>query len=173
MLTTLEQILLELGITEYYLKKNKLPPCLEPPLQELEVVTIDFEGKPFILQKRAAQAFREMQIAAFDDKITIKPYSGFRSYLYQKNLIQKHLQKGRPLENILSHIAIPGFSEHHTGRAVDIYADDHSTLEEAFEQTLAYQWLTKNASQFNFKLSYPRDNQTGIIFEPWHWCFHP
>jgi D-alanyl-D-alanine carboxypeptidase len=103
--------------------------------------------------------------------IFLKPYSGFRSFLYQKCLIERHLKNGRPLESILTHIAIPGFSEHHSGQAVDIHENGKAILEEEFENTAEFKWLLKNASVFNFRMSYPKSNSYGIIYEPWHWFY--
>jgi LAS superfamily LD-carboxypeptidase LdcB len=42
-------------------------------------------------------------------------------------------------------------------------------LNEAFEKTQAFEWLIENATRFNFRLSYPRKNNMGIVYEPWHW----
>ncbi len=168
---SLEEIHKELGITSKHIASNRLAKCEQPPLNTLEIVDIDFEGKPFVLTNTTAKAWREMCAAALAEKIDLKPFSGFRSYLHQKRLIERHLNNGRPIEDILTHIAIPGFSEHHSGRAIDIYSGEHSVLEEAFEQTPAFQWLMKNAGRFNFRLSYPRGNPHGIVFEPWHWYY--
>ena len=44
-------------------------------------------------------------------------------------------------------------------------------LEEDFENTGAFDWLSRRASQFGFHLSYPRDNPHGVIYEPWHWAW--
>ncbi len=170
-LLSLEEIHKELGITAKHITENRLAKCEQPPLNTLEIVDIDFEGKPFVLTNAAAKAWREMCAAARSENIDLKPFSGFRSYLHQKRLIERHLSNGRPIEDILTHIAIPGFSEHHSGRAIDIYTGDNCVLEEAFEQTPAFAWLMKNAGRFNFRLSYPRGNQYGIVFEPWHWYY--
>lgn len=169
--SVLKNIHNDLGITEEQLTLNLLNFCEEPPLEELEIVAIDFEGKPFILKKSTAKAWRSMQLNAESDGIRLNPFSGFRSYLHQKRLIERHISNGRPLKDILTHIAIPGFSEHHSGRAIDIYADNHSVLEEAFEKTPAFSWLVENAAKFKFSMSYPRQNKYGIIYEPWHWYF--
>ncbi|MFN7904211.1 MAG: D-alanyl-D-alanine carboxypeptidase family protein [Pseudobdellovibrionaceae bacterium] len=59
----------------------------------------------------------------------------------------------------------------HSGRAIDVYANGRAVLEEEFEATDAFDWLTKNAARFDFSLSYPRDNLLGIIFEPRHWFY--
>ena len=60
----------------------------------------------------------------------------------------------------------------HTGRAVDIGAPGFPGLDEAFEHTAVFDWLQKNASNFGFTLSFPRENPGGFIYEPWHCCFH-
>ncbi len=71
----------------------------------------------------------------------------------------------------MTHIAIPGFSEHHSGRAIDIHTKGKNILDEEFESTEEFIWLSKNAAQFEFRLSYPRSNSFGIIYEPWHWFY--
>lgn len=161
----------ELGIKAKHLQENKLEYHPQPPLNLLEVVDIDFEGKPFVLRSEAAKAWKKMRASAASENIRLQPFSGFRSYIHQKRLIENHLKNGRIIESILTHIAIPGFSEHHTGFAIDIHADGKPTLEEGFENTEEFYWLNKNASQFGFQLSYPRSNDCGIIYEPWHWYF--
>ena len=167
----LKRIYAELNITENHLSANKLARCKQAYLHDLEVVDIDFDGRPFILAIPAAVAWRNMQQVAKSDGIFLEAYSGFRSYIYQKQLIARKLEKGRPLEAILQETAIPGFSEHHSGCAVDIVTDAKYELLEHFDQTEAFKWLGENAGRFAFQLSYPRNNTKGIIYEPWHWCF--
>ncbi len=73
--------------------------------------------------------------------------------------------------------ALPGYSEHNApvNNAVDfvnadgINGDNPGQTPEDFERLPEYQWLLEHAHGFNFHLSYPRDNQLGISFEPWHW----
>ena len=43
--------------------------------------------------------------------------------------------------------------------------------EEAFEGTGAFDWLQRHAARYGFRLSYPRGNPHGIVYEPWHWRF--
>jgi zinc D-Ala-D-Ala carboxypeptidase len=171
----MEKVLLEihdsLGISQQHITANRLSLHPQPHLEKLQVVDIDFEGKPFILISPAAQAWLKMKEAALSERILLMPFSGFRSYLHQKNLIERHLKNGRKIDEILTHIAIPGFSEHHSGRAIDIHASGRAVLEEEFEATQAFAWLTKNAGLFDFHLSYPKANSLGIIYEPWHWFY--
>ncbi|MEK9173171.1 MAG: D-alanyl-D-alanine carboxypeptidase family protein, partial [Patescibacteria group bacterium] len=39
-----------------------------------------------------------------------------------------------------------------------------------FEKTNSYKWLTENAYQYGYVLSYPPNN-IYYQFEPWHWRF--
>lgn len=167
----LKKIHEELEINENHISHCKLEFSKEPPLSDLEIVEIDYEGKPFILAKTTAKAWSEMKRSAEKELVRIDPLSGFRSYLYQKQLIARQIKMGNSLEVVLTQIAIPGFSEHHTGRAIDICTDGKYIFTQEFENTKAYEWLSRNAEKFGFRLSYPRDNQMGIVFEPWHWYF--
>ena len=64
----------------------------------------------------------------------------------------------------------PGFSEHHSGRALDLGTPGCDGLSEDFEATQAFEWLSESASRFGFVLSYPHDNAWGFSYEPWHWA---
>ncbi len=99
------------------------------------------------MDKTAAQAWRQMCVSATSENIALKPYSGFRSYLHQKQLIKRKLDNGRLLDVILTETAIPGFSEHHSGRAVDVCAEGQFYLSEDFEKTEAFAWLKGNAAR--------------------------
>ena len=32
-------------------------------------------------------------------------------------------------------------------------------------------WVKANAARFGFRMSYPRGNAQGFIYEPWHWYY--
>lgn len=132
----------------------------------------DCFGRPAKLHPAAAEAWQNMQLAAQQDGIELQLVSAFRSLSYQANLIHQKLQQGQALADILQTNAAPGHSEHHSGCAVDISTAEQTPLQEAFEQTPAFNWLQKQAKEHGFTMSYPRDNPHGIIYEPWHWCFH-
>jgi D-alanyl-D-alanine carboxypeptidase len=89
----------------------------------------------------------------------------------QTLIVRRKLARGQHIEEILKVSAIPGCSEHHTGRALDLGSPDHLKLEPSFARTAAYRWLRRRAGAFGFRLSYPRNNPQGIAFEPWHWCW--
>ena len=51
---------------------------------------------------------------------------------------------------------------------IDISCPESEPLEECFENTTAFEWLTKSAHRYGFTLSYPRNNRHGIAYETWH-----
>jgi D-alanyl-D-alanine carboxypeptidase len=91
---------------------------------------------------------------------------------YQRQIIERKLAGGQTMEQILQTSAAPGFSEHHSGRTVDLNAAGCQPLTEAFEQTRAFAWLVRCAPDFGFSMTYPRNNNLGVIYEPWHWTIH-
>ncbi len=74
------------------------------------------------------------------------------------------------LDSILKENKLPGFSQHHSGNAIDIVSNSYK-LSIEFEKSTAYKWLLDNANQYGFHLPYTKNNQEGIIFEPWHWFY--
>jgi D-alanyl-D-alanine carboxypeptidase len=162
----------ELGIPETYVETTKFRFCPEVALSLLVVAQLDDAGRPIVLTSPARDAWLAMRVAATQDGIDLLPFSGFRSYLYQRGLIRAKLTKGETIEQILTVLAAPGYSEHHTGEALDITTLNCRQASEAFADTLAYKWLVTNAAQFGFKESFAADNPHGLVYEPWHWKFH-
>lgn len=160
----------ELGIPTNYGASREL--MFQPEVDLTRLVAISGSADREIrLVDSAATAWRSMHAAALAANITLLPLSGFRSIARQAEIIRAKLAGGRSIESILGVIAAPGYSEHHTGRALDIGSPDCKPLEECFGETAAFAWLAAHARSFQFTLSYPRDNQHGISYEPWHWCW--
>jgi D-alanyl-D-alanine carboxypeptidase len=136
---------------------------------ELVSVGQDIYGRDQRLTPPAAEAWNEMKTAAEQDGETLQLVSAFRSVDYQKQLIERKLAAGQTWDQILHVSALPGYSEHHTGRAIDITTPDFKPLTEEFEHSSAFKWLTQRANEFGFTMTYPRNNEFGIAYEPWHW----
>lgn len=148
-----EEILLARGFIEY------------PEATALDVAEAT-PDRTFELVPEAAAAWKAMKAAAAKAGIKLWLKSAFRSISYQAGIIRDKIANGETIEQILAESAPPGYSEHHTGLAVDI-----NSLKASFENTDAYEWLTRHAGDFGFELSYPRNNAQGYNFEPWHWRF--
>ena len=133
----------------------------------------DMFGRPQKMTAETRNAWQHMRAAAGETGIDLKLVSAHRSVDDQCKLIRRKLDDGRALDDILRVNAIPGHSEHHTGRALDLHAGDAEPLRECFAEHPAFDWLNQRAREFGFYLSYPRGNEKGIDYEPWHWCYHP
>lgn len=169
-LARIAALMRELGIPQHIVVERNLP--LFPEAEVLvETASESSNGTPFLLEPDTAAAWHRMQQAAHEDGIALVLLSAFRSLDYQAAIIRRKLQQGRSLEEILSVSAVPGYSEHHSGRAVDIGAPESLSLEAAFERTPAFQWLLQHAPGHGFAMSYPRNNKYDYVYEPWHWCF--
>ena len=158
----------KLGIDSDYAYSRVLVAFSEA--SELVKIENDLDPRCLYLAPPAAKLWQKMKAAALKDEIDLQIYSGFRSYEYQRNLIAERVLNGENIESVLSYLAAPGYSEHHTGLAVDLTTSGCSAGCEEFEHTPAFKWLETHASKFQFHLSYPRNNPWGFVYEPWHWC---
>lgn len=165
----LPRVLAALGLELRACLERGLPFHREPA--RLRFVGRDRSGRAHWLVEPAAEAFLAMRAAAHRDGIALEIVSSFRSILHQAEIFRRKLARGIPLERILEVNAPPGFSEHHSGRALDLGAPGCPPAEEVFEETAAFRWLAAHAQGFGFRMSYPRGNPYGFVYEPWHWCW--
>jgi D-alanyl-D-alanine carboxypeptidase len=137
----------------------------------LVLAGFDRYRRPLWLASPTARAWQRMREAAYRDGIVLDAISGYRSHDYQLGIFERKLTRGQTVEQILTVNAAPGYSEHHSGRALDIGTPGEPPAEESFENTDAFAWLRERADDFGFRMSYPRNNPHGIVYEPWHWFY--
>ena len=162
-------ILANLGIPTELIEKKSLVLCAEA--DELVIAALGDDGREHRLAPVAAAAWATMSSAARSDAVIIKIASAFRSIDRQAQIVRGKLAQGLAVGAILSASAPPGYSEHHTGRAIDITTHGVAPFALEFEDTPAFAWLTANAARFGFVLSYPPGNPYGYQYEPWHWFY--
>ncbi len=146
-------------------------PYKEAPLSQLKPITADGRIK---MRSAAAKEFIKMKNAARRVGVILTPISGFRSVEEQKGLFfGVKAQRNQETKKRAEVSAPPGYSEHHTGYAVDIGDGKvpSTNLKVSFEKTAAYRWLRDNAAKYSFELSFPPDNPGGVSYEPWHWRY--
>ncbi|NEQ37520.1 MAG: D-alanyl-D-alanine carboxypeptidase family protein [Okeania sp. SIO3I5] len=146
-------------------------PYEEASWQELKPV---FGNQNVRLRSSAAEKFNALADAAWSANIDLVPLSGFRTLADQEYLFfEVKAERGQVTSQRAEVSAPPGYSEHHTGYAIDIgdASSPGSYLKVSFENTRAFEWLQENAGNYGFELSFPRDNPQGISYEPWHWRF--
>ena len=126
------------------------------------------------LRDAAAIAFDNMANDARNDGIDLIALSGYRTQDEQNALFFEVKQaRNQDAAKRAEVSAPPGYSEHHTGFAVDIgdanEPDTHVEVE--FGETPGFEWLQNNAARYSFELSFPEGNDQGVSYEPWHWRF--
>ena len=93
--------------------------------------------------------------------------SGYRSYDRQVDNFGKKAKK-RGIEDTQKYNTIPGFSEHHTGKAFDIFS-----LTDSFwnNNPDVKDWVAENAGMYGFNVTYSAEG-TLRMEEPWHLYYY-
>lgn len=129
------------------------------------------------LKNLAAEPLAKLINAAYGDGYrNIKVNGAFRSLEQQKKLFEEEVlfwkkKVDAPYEKANEKVAKPGYSEHHTGLAVDIVAGPSE--KEELKKTPFYEWLTKKAYLYGFIERYPKGKETvtDFIWEHWHYRY--
>ena len=147
---------------------NKMPEGFVPEVTDI--------GDGYRLETTAADAWHDMQAAAWGDGISLWVISAYRTYERQVELYEQKVAEYESYgynteeakEQAAQWVAVPGTSEHSIGRAIDV-----CSLEESFENSEKFAWLQKHCAEFGFILRFPKDkvDVTGISYEPWHYRY--
>lgn len=144
---------------------------LEPDY-EVDTVTMDASyGTIGIEMERETYAqFQKMAQAALADGVQLYVTSGYRGYVDQQEVFDSYLLEGGEAYALV-YAAKPGYSEHQTGRALDIFTPGMTLT--SFAGTKGANWLASEAYKYGFILRYPEDkvDLTGYEFEPWHYRY--
>lgn len=153
-------------------KKRSLPDNYTPnDLTEPQVpFSFNEKNEKRKLRKEAASALEYLFQLASKDGIKLYGISGYRSYSTQKSVYNANVQsQGKEAADKVS--AMPGYSEHQTGLAMDVSsASAKFGLEESFGATAEGKWLAAHAHEAGFIIRYPKGKEaiTGYSYEPWH-----
>ena len=140
-------------------------------------------GDVYQLVPSAREALCAMMLAMEKDIKSNLPYvtSAYRSYSYQHDLFEKYVKKytdnGMSREDAEAEVAKlsarPGTSEHQSGLCVDFMTANMTSLNNEFESSAAFEWLSRNAYKYGFILRYPKDKTdvTSYSYESWHYRF--
>ena len=149
-------------------KSTLLPAGYEPAdLVALDGSGLSLSRKGHRLRKSAYEALLEMDKAARKDGITLLVSSAWRSYDYQGTVFARNVAESGRAE-ALRVSAPPGASQHQLGTAMDF-----GDITDAFASTAAGRWMSRNAGNFGFSLSYPQGQEaiTGYVWESWHYRY--
>lgn len=110
----------------------------------MQVRVVDIDGTD--VELATARALRAMRAAAAREGVAFSLHSGFRTHQRQAELYQEWRRGAGNLA------ARPGYSNHQSGRAVDLGLD-----------AAGIAWMAANARTFGFYRT--------VRGEPWHWEF--
>jgi len=130
--------------------------------------SISYENYRIYVLPKTKEAILKMSAQAREDSVFLIVDSGFRSVDFQKRIIKDRLKAGEEYQKVINFVAPPGYSQHHSGLAVDFFPSGA-----LFASTNEYLWLKNNAADFGFYESYPEDSSGYIPWESWHWTLEP
>ena len=147
----------------YYLDNNYVP-------DNLEIINKEYSTDKKQLVQVAKEAFESLSKEAKKEGYIIKVMSSYRNYNYQKNLYNKYV-KIDGIEIADTYSARPGYSEHQTGLAIDVFNDKEAYTN--FEKTKEFIWMQEHAHEYGYILRFPKgkEQETGYQFESWHYRY--
>lgn len=156
------------------------PVKAEPKAEELGIVEGNYQ-----LDQRIVKNYQTLREAAATAGVQLQLVSAYRSVSYQGTIFQEAVNAAMVQEGLSEAAATAkvkltmteaGFSEHHTGLALDVVDEEWlatspaNMLEAAYGDFKGAQWLAKNAPTYGFIIRYPKNKEsvTQITYEPWH-----
>ena len=157
-------------------KQNKLPEDWEEKVELVD--TKDAWNDDTKVEKKALEKFNELAAdLKKNDGITIELDSAYRSVAAQQELWDTwSADPNKGPEYVQKYVAVPGYSEHHTGLAIDIVLDFGevegivSDNDAMIQNTEAFAKIHAKLAKYGFILRYleGKDEITGYSYEPWH-----
>lgn len=144
-------------------------------LNRVEFVTIkNILDKEIKVEKVTYNSFLKLQAYLLEKNIEIGIDSSYRSIEDQSKVWDEYANK-YGIDYCNKYVAPAGYSEHHTGLAIDFYIKVNGKYpkddKEVFDYQLdKYKEVEKYLKDFGFILRYPekKQNITGYSYEPWH-----
>lgn len=155
-------------------KTHKLPGNYE---EIVPLVTVKNSlGREFQIEGDTYAHFVQLREALLKQGIQIELDSIYRSVARQQEIVKEFTEK-YGADYVRQYVAVPGYSEHHTGLAVDIclvvdgkVIDDN---DEMIAQKEIFAKIHPLLADYGFILRYPQGQEaiTGYSYEPWHFRY--
>ena len=157
---------------------NGWHPLEEGFIPDLAQIDTRFANEGYKFDSRAIEALNAMCQAALKDGVKLWVISPWRRNATQTANFNAQVQrvlaknpsftKEQAEAEAATVVARPWTSEHQLGLAIDF-----NSVEESFEDTPQFEWLSENAQDYGFIMRYPKSKQsiTGVIYEPWHYRY--
>ena len=154
---------------------NRLPNGFEDTIELIP--TENVAGNKFKVEKKTYDAFLGLQEDVLkNDGIQTVLLGSYRTIKQQEEIFERNLSEFG-LEYTRKYVAKPGYSEHHTGLAIDVgillEGKLYRTKEELLSVKHLFEIVHKKLPLYGFILRYPKDKEsiTKIAYEPWHYRY--
>ena len=155
-------------------KQNKLPDDWEDNVELVDAK--NKYGDEYKVEKKAYEKFLEMQKELEKEGIIIELDSVTRSVAEQQKLWDTWtVEYGE--DYVKKYVAVPGYSEHHTGLAIDICIEKDGKRINDNDDMIAekdiFAKIHTKLAKYGFILRYldGKDAITGYSYEPWHFRY--
>ncbi|MBR4726877.1 MAG: M15 family metallopeptidase [Clostridia bacterium] len=156
-------------------KQHKLPDDWEANVRLED--SVNRYGETYQVETTALKAFYELQKDLLEnDGVIIELDSTYRSVKRQQE-IWDEFEAEKGLEYAQKYVAVPGYSEHHTGLAIDICIEKDGVQiydnDEMIAEREIFAVIHSKLADHGFILRYPegKDDITGYSYEPWHFRY--
>lgn len=155
---------------EYIILVNRENLC--PPHLNFEFVDSHSKfNSGILLEKETFECWKQFQNQALLDGYEIEIESAYRSKEHQKQVMDEViLEKG--YDHAVKYVAMPGYSEHQTGLAIDVCLKkgDRYLIDHELTNLDITEYLKTKSHNFGFIIRYPKGKEdiTGYNYEPWH-----
>lgn len=145
-------------------------------IKDAQTFSYPVDKDDFQISSRVMDQMDKM-IKACDDAVGTDSHSmsissAYRSKEYQQNVWDEAVQTNGE-EYAKQYVAVPGYSEHHTGLAVDFGITNTDGTAGSFSGSQNAEWMDENSWRYGFVRRYPTEKVdiTGISNESWHFRF--
>ena len=152
-------------------KQNKLPDNWEDIVELVD--TKNAWDEDIKVEKKTYEKYQELKTDLEKEGVFIELDSVYRSVAEQQKLWDDWT-KEKGLEYVQKYVAVPGYSEHHTGLAIDICIKKNGELVYENDDMIAereiFAKIHQKLADYGFILRYleGKDAITGYSYEPWH-----
>ena len=153
-------------------KNHALPADWEESIETVH--TVNSVSDDVIVETKAYEAYLRLKDdLAKNDGIHVELDSAFRSVAEQRDIMRRFTEKYGE-DYARRTVATPGYSEHHTGLALDLYfrldGKDVYYNEDMVKHPEIGEKIPAKLPEYGFILRYPegKESITGYSYEPWH-----
>ena len=159
---------------DYMVLVNKENPLPETWEENLEIVHMTNSlGDDVEVEKKAYEAYLELKAGLADEGVFIDLDSAYRSVAEQQRIVEEFTEQYGE-DYVKQYVAVPGYSEHHTGLALDLYLNidgkDVFLNEDMVQYPEIWAKIHEKLPEYGFILRYleGKEEITGYAYEPWH-----